>query len=178
MLIRDDGSIAGTIAVLRRSRSLAGAREVIAQEKPRTLTFDLNQDPKYDTDSSAAARSKSSSNRCCPCRCSTFSAQAMSHRALQGRGATPALTALSLDDRERLCQPGALSQLRSRSSPGTSMKLSRSLRAAESSYIVIVTAATATTCGFCAGPCKRPLVTSAWSAPNAKPSQCFSRAHS
>jgi xanthine dehydrogenase accessory factor len=25
------------------------AREVIAQEKPRSLTFDLNQDPKYDT---------------------------------------------------------------------------------------------------------------------------------
>jgi xanthine dehydrogenase accessory factor len=50
MLIRDDGSIAGTIgggcveAEVRQA-----AREVIAQEKPRTLTFDLNQDPKYDT---------------------------------------------------------------------------------------------------------------------------------
>ena len=27
----------------------SAAREVMEQEKPRTLTFDLNQDPKYDT---------------------------------------------------------------------------------------------------------------------------------
>jgi xanthine dehydrogenase accessory factor len=50
MLIRDDGSIAGTIGGgCVEAEVWQAAREVIAQEKPRTLTFDLNQDPKFDT---------------------------------------------------------------------------------------------------------------------------------
>jgi len=50
MLIRDDGSIAGTIGGgCVEAEVWQAARDVIAQEKPRTLTFDLNQDPKYDT---------------------------------------------------------------------------------------------------------------------------------
>ncbi|MGA2569268.1 MAG: XdhC/CoxI family protein [Terracidiphilus sp.] len=50
MLIRDDGSIAGTIGGgCVEAEVWQAAREVMAQEKPRTLTFDLNQDPKYDT---------------------------------------------------------------------------------------------------------------------------------
>jgi xanthine dehydrogenase accessory factor len=50
MLIRDDGSIAGTIGGgCVEAEVWQSARDVIAQEKPRTLTFDLNQDPKYDT---------------------------------------------------------------------------------------------------------------------------------
>ena len=50
MLIRDDGSIAGTIGGgCVEAEVWQAAREVIASEKPRTLSFDLNQDPKYDT---------------------------------------------------------------------------------------------------------------------------------
>ncbi len=50
MLVRDDGSIAGTIGGgCVEAEVWQAAREVISQEKPRTLTFDLNQDPKYDT---------------------------------------------------------------------------------------------------------------------------------
>ncbi|MDE3150057.1 MAG: XdhC family protein [Acidobacteriota bacterium] len=50
MLVRDDGSIAGTIGGgCVEAEVWQAAREVIAAEKPRTLTFDLNQDPKYDT---------------------------------------------------------------------------------------------------------------------------------
>ena len=50
MLIRDDGSIAGTIGGgCVEAEVWQAAREVIANEKPRTLSFDLNQDPKYDT---------------------------------------------------------------------------------------------------------------------------------
>ena len=50
MLIRDDGSIAGTIGGgCVEAEVWQAAREVIASEKPRSLTFDLNQDPKYDT---------------------------------------------------------------------------------------------------------------------------------
>jgi xanthine dehydrogenase accessory factor len=50
MLIRDDGSIAGTIGGgCVEAEVWQAAREVIAQEKPRTLSFDLDQDPKYDT---------------------------------------------------------------------------------------------------------------------------------
>src|ERR1700685_4526985 len=50
MLIRDDGSIAGTIGGgCVEAEVWQAAREVIATEKPRTLSCDLNQDPKYDT---------------------------------------------------------------------------------------------------------------------------------
>jgi xanthine dehydrogenase accessory factor len=50
MLIRDDGSIAGTIGGgCVEAEVWQAAREVIAQEKPRTLSFDLNQNPKDDT---------------------------------------------------------------------------------------------------------------------------------
>lgn len=50
MLVRDDGSIAGTIGGgCVEAEVWQAAREVISTEKPRTLSFDLNQDPKYDT---------------------------------------------------------------------------------------------------------------------------------
>ena len=50
MLVRDDGSIAGTIGGgCVEAEVWQAAREVIATEKTRTLSFDLNQDPKYDT---------------------------------------------------------------------------------------------------------------------------------
>jgi xanthine dehydrogenase accessory factor len=50
MLIRDDGSIVGTIGGgCVESEVWQSAREVMESEKPRTLTFDLNQNPKYDT---------------------------------------------------------------------------------------------------------------------------------
>jgi xanthine dehydrogenase accessory factor len=50
MLVRDDGSIAGTIGGgCVEADVWQAARDVIASEKPRTLTFDLNQDPKLDT---------------------------------------------------------------------------------------------------------------------------------
>jgi len=50
MLVRDDGSMAGTIGGgCVEAEVWQAAREVMAQEKPRSLSFDLNQDPKYDT---------------------------------------------------------------------------------------------------------------------------------
>jgi len=50
MLVRDDGSIAGTIGGgCVEAEVWQAAREVIENEKSRTLSFDLNQDPKYDT---------------------------------------------------------------------------------------------------------------------------------
>jgi xanthine dehydrogenase accessory factor len=50
MLVRDDGSIAGTIGGgCVEAEVWRAARDVIANEKPCTLSFDLNQDPKYDT---------------------------------------------------------------------------------------------------------------------------------
>ena len=50
MLVRDDGSIVGTIGGgCVEAEVWQAAREVMIQEKPRTLTFDLNQDPKYNT---------------------------------------------------------------------------------------------------------------------------------
>jgi xanthine dehydrogenase accessory factor len=50
MLVRDDGSIAGTIGGgCVEAEVWRAAREVISSEKSRSLSFDLNQDPKYDT---------------------------------------------------------------------------------------------------------------------------------
>src|SRR6266481_5393480 len=50
MLVRDDGSIGGTIGGgCVEAEVWQAAREVMESERPRTLTFDLNQDPKYDT---------------------------------------------------------------------------------------------------------------------------------
>jgi xanthine dehydrogenase accessory factor len=50
MLVRDDGSIVGTIGGgCVEAEVWQAAKEVISSEKPRTLRFDLNQNPKYDT---------------------------------------------------------------------------------------------------------------------------------
>lgn len=50
MLVRDDGSISGTIGGgCVEAEVWQAAREVIEQERPKTLTFNLNQNPKYDT---------------------------------------------------------------------------------------------------------------------------------
>jgi xanthine dehydrogenase accessory factor len=50
MLVRDDGSIVGTIGGgCVEADVWQAAREVMESEKPRTLKFDLNQDPKHDT---------------------------------------------------------------------------------------------------------------------------------
>src|SRR5690348_5097220 len=50
MLVRNDGSIVGTVGGgCVEAKVWQAAREVMECEKPRTLTFNLNQDPKYDT---------------------------------------------------------------------------------------------------------------------------------
>jgi xanthine dehydrogenase accessory factor len=50
MLVRDDGSIVGTIGGgCVEAEVWQAAKEVMQSEKPRTLTFDLNQNPKDDT---------------------------------------------------------------------------------------------------------------------------------
>ncbi|HZR32755.1 MAG TPA: XdhC/CoxI family protein [Terriglobales bacterium] len=50
MLVRDDGSIVGTIGGgCVEAEVWQAARDVMEQEKPRTLTFNLNQNPKFDT---------------------------------------------------------------------------------------------------------------------------------
>jgi len=50
MLVRDDGSILGTIGGgCVEAEVWQTAREVMESERPRTLSFDLNNDPKYDT---------------------------------------------------------------------------------------------------------------------------------
>ena len=50
LLVREDGSMIGTIGGgCVEADVWQAAREVMEQEKPRTLTFNLNQDPKFDT---------------------------------------------------------------------------------------------------------------------------------
>lgn len=49
MLVRDDGSILGTIGGgCVEAEVWQAAREVMQEEKPRTLSFDLNANPRYD----------------------------------------------------------------------------------------------------------------------------------
>ena len=50
MLVRDDGSITGTIGGgCVEAEVWQAAREVMESEKPRSLSFNLNQNPKYDS---------------------------------------------------------------------------------------------------------------------------------
>ncbi len=50
MLVRDDGSIVGTIGGgCVEAEVWQAAREVMESERPKTLSFDLNNDPKRDT---------------------------------------------------------------------------------------------------------------------------------
>ena len=50
MLVRDDGTLVGTIGGgCVEADVWQAAREVMEEEKPRTVSFNLNQDPKYDT---------------------------------------------------------------------------------------------------------------------------------
>lgn len=50
LLVREDGSIAGTVGGgCVEADVWAAAREVMQEEKPRTLTFNLNNNPSYDT---------------------------------------------------------------------------------------------------------------------------------
>src|SRR5438105_10675435 len=50
MLVRDDGSILGTIGGgCVEAEVWQAAREIMQSEKPQTLTFNLNNDPKYDS---------------------------------------------------------------------------------------------------------------------------------
>ena len=50
LLVREDGSIAGTVGGgCVEAEVWTAARQVIQEEKPRKLTFNLNQDPSYDS---------------------------------------------------------------------------------------------------------------------------------
>ncbi|MGH9784601.1 MAG: XdhC family protein, partial [Terriglobia bacterium] len=50
LLVREDGSIVGTVGGgCVEAEVWAAARKVIEEEKPRTLTFNLNNNPSYDT---------------------------------------------------------------------------------------------------------------------------------
>jgi xanthine dehydrogenase accessory factor len=50
MLVRDDGTALGTIGGgCVEAEVWQVAREVMEEEKPRSMTFDLNNDPKYNT---------------------------------------------------------------------------------------------------------------------------------
>src|SRR5437879_6237112 len=50
MLVRDDGSIVGTVGGgCVEAEVWQAAREVMEAEQPRTVTCNLNQNPKYDT---------------------------------------------------------------------------------------------------------------------------------
>ena len=161
MLVRDDGSIAGTIGGgCVEAEVWQAAREVIAQEKPRTLSFDLNQDPKYDTGLVCGGTLEIFIEPVLPVPLLYSLAPATSpSNSTKPRG-TPASIASSPTTATPTPTPSA-SPARLKSSPKTSTKRSRRYAPANPPTSSSVPAATATTCAFCAGPCKPPRATSA-----------------
>src|SRR5215467_5744951 len=76
MLVRDDGSIVGTIGGgCVEAEVWEAAREAMKTEKPQTLHFDLNNNPSTIPAWSVAARWKFLSSRFWPFPRSTFSAR-------------------------------------------------------------------------------------------------------
>ena len=93
MLVRDDGSIVGTIGGgCVEADVWQAAREVMEQEKPRTLTFNLNQDPKFDTGLVCGGTLEIFELRSFPPRIFTSSAPVTSHSASTAQRKTPAST--------------------------------------------------------------------------------------
>ena len=76
MLVRDDGTIVGTIGGgCVEAEVWEAARESMKTEKPQTLHFDLNNNPKYDTGLVCGGTLEVLSNLCWPSLRSIFSAQ-------------------------------------------------------------------------------------------------------
>ena len=123
---------------LRRGRELASAREVVATEKPRTLTFDLSQDPKYDTGLVCGGTLDIFASPSFRRRRSTSSAQATS--ATNSRKPRPARASTSSSPTIAKPTPTASAFLKpAKSSPRTSTRPLAALTINESVYIVIVT---------------------------------------
>ena len=78
MLVRDDGSIVGTIGGgCVEAEVWQAAREVMEGEKPRTLKFNLNQNPKDDTGLVCGGTLDIFIEPVLPPRCCTYSGPAM-----------------------------------------------------------------------------------------------------
>ena len=141
-------------------------------EKPRTLTFDLNQDPKYDTGLVCGGTLEIFIEPVLPS--SLLYIFGAGHVALElfKAARNAGFECIVADDREAYANaerfPGAV-----RWSPTTSTRPSRNSRPPSRHTSSSPRAAIATTCAFCAGPCRLRRATSAWSAPNAKPLPSF-----
>ena len=174
MLIRDDGSIAGTIGGgCVEAEVWQAAREVIAEEKPRTLTFDLNQDPKYDTGLVCGGTLEIFIEPVLPVPLLYIFGAGHVALELFKAARNAGFDCIVADDREAYANserfPDALQVIArdfDEAAQGTRAQLSPPTSSSP-------LAAIATTCASCAGPCKPPRATSAWSAPNARPSRSF-----
>jgi xanthine/CO dehydrogenase XdhC/CoxF family maturation factor len=174
MLIRDDGSIAGTIGGgCVEAEVWQAAREVIAEEKPRSLSFDLNQDPKYDTGLVCGGTLEIFIEPILPS--SLLYIFGAGHVALElfKAARNAGFECVVADDREAYANPERFpdavrvvarefDETFKELTPRTSLPPSRLISSSPP-------AAIATTCAFSAGQSKPRRATSACSAPNGKP---------
>ena len=174
MLIRDDGSIAGTIGGgCVEAEVWQAARDVITGEKPRTLSFDLNQDPKYDTGLVCGGTLEIFIEPVLPIPLLYIFGAGHVALELFKTARNAGFDCIVADDRDAYANaerfPNALQVI--------AKDFDEALAETQPQRVLLhrhlPLAAIATTCASCAGPCKRPPATSAWSAQNAKPSPSF-----
>ncbi len=140
MLVRDDGSIAGTIGGgCVEAEVWQAAREVMESEKPRSLTFNLNQDPKYDTGLVCGGTLDIFIEPVLPpALLYIFGAGHVSlnlYKVARNAG----FEVVVVDDRSSLRQPRTLSRCPRGNLPQISIRRWERMTPTESSYIVIVT---------------------------------------
>ena len=153
MLVRDDGSIVGTIGGgCVESDVWQAAREVMEAEKPRALTFDLNQDPKYDTGLVCGGTLEVFIEPVLPPWC-TFSARDSRLQSLPV-ARIAGFDVVVVDDRETYANrerfPEAREVRPASSTTREELDPTESLTSSSSRADI------ATTCACCAGPCRRP----------------------
>lgn len=161
MLVRDDGSILGTIGGgCVEAEVWQAAREVLQQEKPRTLTFHLNQNPKYDA------------SLVCGGTLDIFIEPVVPAPVLYLFGAghvayyvykvacIAGFEVVVADDREAYANRERFPEAREVIT-GEFEQVVSQLSPPETAFVVIVTTGTATICACCAGPSTHRRATSA-----------------
>ena len=140
MLVRDDGSIAGTIGGgCVEAEVWQAAREVMEEEKPRTLTFNLNNNPKYDTGLVCGGTLDIFIEPVLPpALLYIFGAGHVAYNLLQSGAESPAFDVIVVDDRESYANRERFPDAREVIAADFDRAAER-LHVPESAYVVIVT---------------------------------------
>ena len=152
MLVRDDGSIAGTVGGgCVEAEIWQAAREVMEEEKPRSLTFNLNQNPKYDTGLVCGGTLEVFVEPVLPIPVLYLFGAGHVSVNLYKLAVLAGFAVTVVDDRETYANRERFPEARDIVAEDFEQALAK-IDPNESSYIVIVTRAIVTTCACSAGP--------------------------